>query len=73
MLLRRLHVGDFLWVAREKDPPTGGRGQRVGVAKGWPHPRAGCGTWTGWGNLMGVVITNGCGQLLIMSCVGVAM
>ncbi|KAM3654615.1 LOW QUALITY PROTEIN: crossover junction endonuclease MUS81 [Ammospiza maritima maritima] len=23
VLLRRLHVGDFLWVAREKDPPTG--------------------------------------------------
>ncbi|XP_068855176.1 crossover junction endonuclease MUS81 [Aphelocoma coerulescens] len=23
-LLRRLHVGDFLWVAREKDPPPGG-------------------------------------------------
>ncbi|XP_058717461.1 crossover junction endonuclease MUS81 [Poecile atricapillus] len=23
LLLRRLHVGDFLWVAREKDPPTG--------------------------------------------------
>ncbi|XP_054664352.1 crossover junction endonuclease MUS81 [Grus americana] len=23
LLLRRLHVGDFLWVAREKDPPPG--------------------------------------------------
>ncbi|XP_066064995.1 crossover junction endonuclease MUS81 [Chamaea fasciata] len=23
VLLRRLHVGDFLWVAREKDPPSG--------------------------------------------------
>ena len=41
--LRRLPVGDFLWVARETDPPPGGRGfrwaglpvGRVGRAMQW--------------------------------------
>ncbi|XP_031466518.1 crossover junction endonuclease MUS81 [Phasianus colchicus] len=48
--LRRLPVGDFLWVARETDPPPGGRdfrreGLPVGVVGGAMGGCAGCCEW----------------------------
>lgn len=42
MELRRLPVGDFLWVAREMDPPPGGRGFR------WAELPAGGGGASKW-------------------------